>query len=126
MNNQYRECCLALLSVQSDRVKAFNINKRLFLIHMLLAVFIAIIFIYVVIRDPDYIETYGNSKLSFIIGMSALLSGSLFFSCLLMWLPAALFAKIIKPQIFLCDNWLIYMSCSQVLNYSSKQLFWVC
>ncbi len=103
----------------ADRAQAYKANKRLLLIYWIVLLTLLAVFMHVVITDPNYINEYSESTLSYIIGMSALLWCSLFFAYVILWLPSLFFAKAVNPEIFLTDKHLIYLSGSLVLNYGS-------
>ncbi len=101
----------------ANRDHAYLGNKRLLLAHKLLLLCILTVFIHVVITDSNYISEYSESKLTFVVGMTAWFVSALFLSYLIMWFPALFFAKAISPEILLTQTDLIYLPCSISLNY---------
>jgi len=110
---------ITLQYIATDRAQAFKANKRLLLIYWIVLLTLLAVFMHFIITDPNYINEYSESTLTYIIGMSALLWCALFFACVVMWLPSMFFAKAVNPEIFLTDTHLIYLSGSLVLNYGS-------
>jgi hypothetical protein len=117
MNKQPEESSIVLSGDATERIKAIKINNRLLFIHMFLTLIIFIIFLNIVIKDPSYIDEYSASIITFIIGTGAWFFAAFILASVIMWIPAAFFAKTIRPEIIVCDNVMTYLAGSTSLNY---------
>ncbi len=117
MNKQCEQFEIVLSGDGAERLKALKVNKSLLVIHVLLIPVIFLIFLNIAIKDPSYIDAYTTSAITFIIGMAAWLFAAFFLASVIMWLPAALLAKTIRPEIMICDSAIIYLAGSTSLNY---------
>jgi hypothetical protein len=107
----------------TDRIKAIKINQRLNNLHRFATVVILYFFMYYIINDPQYVQLYSFNKASYIIGISAWIFSALFFASALMLIPSIVYARLISPEIFMTNDYLIYLGGSVALNYRMHLIF---
>lgn len=99
-------------------------NKRLRLFHRFTALTIFIAFVYLGISDQELVEDYRAKGLLYYIALSYVsFFGAQIFAAGVMYIPAAIWARYVSPEILLCERHLIFVGGSQALNYWSYSGF---